>query len=58
MTKEVSSTAKRLMMLFENDLFKEINFVVSDAMQVGFPITFVSEGFCRLTGGLILFPCG
>ena len=44
------SLAEGLMMLLNNDLFKTVSFVVSDAMQVGFPISFVSDGFCRLTG--------
>ena len=45
------SLAETLAVVLDNDLFKAVNFVVSDTLQEGLPICFVSGGFCRLTGG-------
>ena len=45
-----SPLAVRLMNAIGSNIYEAGNFIVCDAMQQGLPITFVSDGFCTLTG--------
>jgi hypothetical protein len=45
-----ASVAERLMEAIGKRTYESGNFIVTDAMQKDYPICFVSDGFCKLTG--------
>jgi hypothetical protein len=48
----VRSLAEDLMLALGPKVYEAGNFIVADALEANCPISFVSQGFCNLTGGV------